>query len=40
VREIVLERPGQAVGDPDCVPDHTAAVFDELGARAAWGAAA
>src|SRR5215471_1981331 len=33
LREIVLERTGQAVGDPDFVTNHTAAVFDELGER-------
>ena len=33
MREIVLERTGQAIGDPDFVTDHTAAVFDELGER-------
>ena len=30
LREIVLEGTGQAVGDPHCVADHAAAVFDEL----------
>ena len=30
VRERVLEGTGQAVGDPHCVTDHAATVFDEL----------
>ena len=30
MRERVLEGTGQAVGDPDCVADHAATMFDEL----------
>ena len=33
VWEIVLERTGQAIGNPDFVVHHAAAVFDELGER-------
>jgi hypothetical protein len=38
VREIVLEGTSQAVGDPDFVTDHAAAVCDELGEGAHRGA--
>ncbi len=38
VRDIVLARPGQAVGAPAGVPDHPAAVGDEWGARPPGGA--
>jgi hypothetical protein len=38
VWKIVLERTGQAMGNPDCVAHHTAAVFDELGAGTPRGA--
>jgi len=38
VWEIVLERPGQAMGHPDFVAHHAATVFDELGERTHRGA--
>jgi hypothetical protein len=38
LREIVLQGAREAGGDPDCVVDDTAAVFDELSARAHGGA--
>ena len=38
VRDIVLEGPGEAVGEPHFVADHAAPVFDELGESAHRGA--